>query len=83
MTFSVTLAVVLVLHEHVFVAAVYRKCHRRDTQSREGALESVPPTEETRVSPFVTVLCSQSSVVSPRRGCGSVLVGTDYRSHGS
>lgn len=56
MSLAVSLAVVVVVfEEEVLEAAVRRESHRRDTQTRECALESTPPAEEACVSPFLTV----------------------------
>lgn len=53
---AVTLAMVMVVFkEEVLEAAVRRKRHCRDAQTREGTLEPVPPAEEACVSPLFAV----------------------------
>lgn len=52
---AVAVAVVVTLKEEVLVAAVRRKCHRRDTQAGEARLEPVPSREPAAVAPCLTV----------------------------
>lgn len=59
---AVTLAVVLVVQENILVSTVHRKCHRRGTQTWQAILESVPPAEETCVSPLLTVFGASSGM---------------------
>lgn len=54
-TFSMACSVVVVVQEKIFITAVHCKCHRRDAQAREAALESVPSREGARVSPCLTI----------------------------
>ena len=48
---AVLLLVVGVVHEVVFVDAIRGKCHGGNPESREDALEAIPPGENTCVSP--------------------------------
>jgi hypothetical protein len=51
MPLSMPVPVVVVVEEEVFVAAVRCKCHRRNTEAREAALESIPSRKWPCVSP--------------------------------
>lgn len=62
---AMSLSVMLVLQEHVFISAVCRKRHGRDAQAREGSLEAVPPAEESSVSPPLAVIVRQKHVSQP------------------
>ena len=55
----VVLAVVVILQEEVLVCAVSSESDRCDTQAREKALKSVPPSERTRVTPCLAGRCQQ------------------------
>lgn len=46
---------VIIVQKEVFVSAVYRKCHCRNTQAGEAALKSIPSCERSGVSPCLAV----------------------------
>lgn len=66
---AVVLVVMLVLQEGILVAAISRKCHRCNTQSREGVLEPVESAEEPCVSPVLTARFPPSAVLISHMGC--------------
>jgi hypothetical protein len=78
---SVTVLVVLILQEHVFVPAVYRKCHCRDAQAGEAASESVESREWTGVSPCLTIV--QGQLDAQISDLTSFKAQTHARAHGS
>jgi hypothetical protein len=56
MTLTMSLFVsVIIFQEEVFVSAVYRKCHCRNTQAGEAALKSIPSCERSVISPCLSV----------------------------
>lgn len=57
MTFPVTmtLIMVLILHEQIFVTAIDGKCDSRNAQTGEGTLEPIPSRERSCISPFFSV----------------------------
>lgn len=68
---AVAVAVVVALEEEVLVAAVCRKCHRRDAEAGEAALETVPPRELAAVAPCLAVVvlgCNFKARINFRSG---------------
>jgi hypothetical protein len=50
----VAMSVVVVAEEHGFYYTVSGECNSRNAETREGALEAVPPTEGAGVAPLFT-----------------------------
>ena len=71
---------VIIFQEEVFVSAVCRKCHRRNAQAWEAALEAVESCEGSGVSPRLTVHLSQFHAANDQSIYKSY---THARAHGS
>ena len=71
---------VVILQKEVFVSAVCRKCHRRNAQAWEAALEAVESCEGSGVSPRLTVKFSQFHAADDQSVKKSY---THARAHGS